>query len=70
MNKKAQIDSEEILKLIGAIIVLVFLIPIVGLFFDPSIFTSPDKFINNFVTFFIPLFILAIIIEFIRRIVE
>jgi len=60
-------EIEDAINVIGAVIVLIFLIPIVSLFFDSSIFTSPDKFINNFVTFFIPLFVLAIIVEFARR---
>jgi hypothetical protein len=69
-NKQAQMQAKEVINIIGAIIALVFLIPLVSLLFDPSVFTSSDKFINNFMAFFIPLFVLVMVIEFIRRIIE
>jgi len=61
MNRKGQIGLQEILAMIFVGVLLVFLLPI-------FIKISSGQFdLDAFVNAFIPLFILAIIFEFLRR---
>lgn len=69
MNKKAQIDF-DIPELIGLIVFgffLLLIIPLVTLAINSAVSGNLDTSINAIVGVFIPLFIIAIIFEFIRR---
>jgi len=69
MNKKGQLDLDfsEIIGLIVLGIFLLFAIPLVTIVINAATSGNIENSINAIVTIFIPLFIFAIILEFIRR---
>ena len=69
-NKKAQLNFEEIIRIAGAIIALIFIIPIITIVLNSISGGSLESSIDSLVNLFIPLFILAVIIEFIRRFIR